>query len=75
MADNLTNVTIVARPGGMLDCGGTYWICQAYGDPKKTPLCGDPTTPGPYCLHPPCNASCMAPGHKPGPCLPGAVFY
>ena len=26
---NLTNVSIVAQPGGMLDCGGTYWICQA----------------------------------------------
>ena len=28
---NLTNVSIVAEPGGMLDCGGTYWICQAWG--------------------------------------------
>jgi polygalacturonase len=70
---NLTNVSIVAQPGGMLDCGGTYWICQAFGDAKKAAgFCGDPSTPGPYCLHPPCNASCGgAVGHKPGPCPPG----
>lgn len=67
---NLTNVSIVAQPGGMLDCGGTYWICQAWGDPKKAfGFCGG-VTPGPYCLHPPCNSSCMAPVHTPGPCPP-----
>ena len=68
---NLTNVTIVAQPGGMLDCGGTYWICQGYGDATKAAgFCGEPTTPGPYCLHPPCNASCGLPAadHKAGPC-------
>ena len=25
---NLSNVSIIAQPGGMLDCGGTYWICK-----------------------------------------------
>jgi polygalacturonase len=69
---NLTNVSIVSQPGGMLDCGGTYWICQAWGDAKKADgFCGDPSKPGSHCLHPPCNASCMSPGHKPGPCPPG----
>ena len=33
---NLTNVSIVAEPGGMLDCGGTYWICQAWGGEATT---------------------------------------
>jgi hypothetical protein len=32
---NLTNVSVIAEPGGMLDCGGTYWICQAWGDATK----------------------------------------
>jgi polygalacturonase len=68
---NLSNVSIVAQPGGMLDCGGTYWICQAWGEAKTAHgFCGG-ATPGPYCLHPPCNASCMAPGHSAGPCPPG----
>ena len=55
--DNLTNVSIVAELGGMLDCGGTYWICQAWGDASKAHgFCGGKTPTG-YCLHPPCNST------------------
>eukprot|EP01052_Picozoa_sp_SAG31_P046554 SAG31_NODE_8951_length_1358_cov_1.005560_1_plen_255_part_10 len=69
---NLSNVSIVAEPGGMLDCGGTYWICQAWGSAEAARgFCGAPKTPGPYCLHPPCNASCGVARHKPGVCPPG----
>ena len=39
---NLTNVSVIAEPGGMLDCGGTYWICQAWGDATKAHgFCGN----------------------------------
>ena len=71
---NETNITFNVEPGGMLDCGGTYWICMAYGSPAKASgFCGDPDgkTPNLYCLHPPCNASCGADPTHPSPTCHG----
>ena len=35
---NLTNVSIVAAPGGMLDCGGTYWCDRKIFCEESRPL-------------------------------------